>query len=209
MLDNLISDLGLKFVGDRKFRFGIFKCKKCNKEFEIQIRRKTKGELCKSCNTIKSKSTHNKTRTKLYYIWTSMKDRCCREKTNSFPLYGGRGITICDEWKSNFIFFYDWAMANGYQAGLSIDRKDNDGNYEPDNCRWVNQTIQSRNTRKIMKTNTTGYRGVSKQNSGYISRIMVNKKSKCIGTFRTAEEAGRAYDKYITENNLEHTRNFN
>ena len=107
MLDNLISDLGLKFVGDRKFRFGIFKCKKCNKEFEIQIRRKTKGELCKSCNTIKSKSTHNKTRTKLYYIWTSMKDRCYREKTNSFPLYGGRGITICDEWKSNFIFFYD------------------------------------------------------------------------------------------------------
>lgn len=55
MLDNLISDLGLKFVGDRKFRFGIFKCKRCNKEFEIQIRRKTKGEFCKSCNTIKKK----------------------------------------------------------------------------------------------------------------------------------------------------------
>ena len=57
MLDNLISDLGLKFVGDRKFRFGIFKCKRCNKEFEIQIRRKTKGEFCKSCNTIKKKYT--------------------------------------------------------------------------------------------------------------------------------------------------------
>ena len=91
----------------------------------------------------------------LYNVWKSMKDRCYREKCKSYPNYGGRGITVCDEWKQDYKSFYDWSMANGYREEqtiggvniLSIDRIDNDGNYGPDNCRWVTSDVQAMNRR--------------------------------------------------------------
>lgn len=84
-----------------------------------------------------------------------MKDRCYREKCKSYKNYGGRGIKVCDEWKNDYKKFYDWAMANGYEekqtAGgvniLSIDRINNDGDYEPNNCRWVTSDVQAANKR--------------------------------------------------------------
>ena len=92
----------------------------------------------------------------LYGVWKSMKDRCYREKCKSYKNYGGRGITICDEWRNDYKAFYDWAMKNGYKEEqtrggvniLSIDRIDNDGNYEPSNCRWVTADVQAKNKRK-------------------------------------------------------------
>lgn len=83
-------------------------------------------------------------RDKLYKIWRSMRDRCYYPRKESYPRYGGRGITVCDEWES-FAPFRDWANANGYTDGLQIDRIDNDGNYEPSNCRWATNKQQSRN----------------------------------------------------------------
>lgn len=83
--------------------------------------------------------------TRLYQIWCNMKSRCYNENSNRYERYGGRGITICDEWLNDPQAFYDWAMSHGYDDTLSIDRIDNDGNYEPSNCRWISNKEQSNN----------------------------------------------------------------
>ena len=76
-----------------------------------------------------------------------MKNRCFNPNTPRYKDYGARGITVCDEWKDDFKSFYDWSMSNGYSDDLTIDRINNDGNYEPSNCRWVTQMIQANNSR--------------------------------------------------------------
>jgi hypothetical protein len=82
---------------------------------------------------------------RLYIIWKSMRLRCNNPKSNHYDRYGGRGITICDEW-SDYSVFERWALENGYNDKLTIDRIDFDGNYEPSNCRWITQKQQTNNT---------------------------------------------------------------
>lgn len=91
--------------------------------------------------------THGYSSTRIYKIYIGIKKRCYNKNYSQFYLYGGRGITICDEWKDSFIYFYNWAINNGYKDSLTIDRIDNNGNYEPKNCRWITQKQQNRNTR--------------------------------------------------------------
>lgn len=88
---------------------------------------------------------HGATGTRLFKIWQSMKERCYREKHKYFADYGGRGIAVCDDWRFDFSAFRDWAIKNGYQDGLTIDRIDPNGNYEPTNCQWL---TRSDNTKK-------------------------------------------------------------
>lgn len=88
---------------------------------------------------------HKQSGTRLYKIWQGMKGRCNRPNDARYARYGGRGIKVCDEWLHDFSAFYEWAQANGYKEDLTIDRIDNDGNYEPRNCRWVGVKEQSRN----------------------------------------------------------------
>lgn len=90
---------------------------------------------------------HGLRHTRIYGIWLQMKNRCYNTKTERFKDYGGRGIIICEEWRNNFKSFYDWSMSNGYKDGLTIDRINNNGNYEPKNCRWVEIKTQNRNAR--------------------------------------------------------------
>lgn len=98
----------------------------------------------------KTKTTHGKSHSKLHYIWISMKMRCFNPKDKGFKNYGGRGITVCDEWKESFESFYNYAskLPHFGEEGYSIDRINNDGNYEPGNVRWATRKEQNLNRRK-------------------------------------------------------------
>jgi hypothetical protein len=91
---------------------------------------------------------HGLSQTRIYSIWDGMKKRCKNPKRHEY--WNGRGITVCEEWQT-FMPFYEWSMKNGYQQWLTIDRVDNDGNYEPGNCRWTTYSVQNSNRRKFQK----------------------------------------------------------
>lgn len=119
----------------------------------------------KSCGCIhqeillKNIKKHGMAGSRIYITWQNMKDRCINDKNINFKNYGGRGISVCSEWKDSFEEFYKWALKNGYSEELTIDRIDVNGNYEPNNCRWISLKEQSYNKRN---NHFLTYRGVTK-----------------------------------------------
>lgn len=114
---------------------------------------------CLTSNKLsESSKKHGMVNTRLYRTWKHMKYRCHNPNEPKFYNYGGRGITVCDEWQT-FTTFCEWALKNGYSDDLTLDRIDVNGNYEPNNCRWVDYKKQANNTRR--NRNIT-YKGITK-----------------------------------------------
>lgn len=122
----------------------------CGTEKDLDVGTLVTGQS-KSCGCLKREQTrerntsHGMSKTRLYKEWLSMKERCYREKHEFYQYYGGKGIKVCEEWKNNFENFRNWALQNGYNDDLTIDRIDNDKDYCPSNCRWVDMQIQANN----------------------------------------------------------------
>ena len=136
-----------------KIRYGIFLCPSDNEEIECQISNGKKAKFCKKHK--KNNYKHGGCDTRLYSIWDNLKNRCINPNRKDYKDYGGRGITICDDWLE-FIPFRDWSLNNGYADNLEIDRwPNNDGNYEPKNCRWVTHKENCNNRRKGAGRKTT------------------------------------------------------
>lgn len=192
-----VLSLFKKVVNNKSMRMAHCRCVCGNYvDFLINVLHDGREHSCGCVN-------HGLRNTKIYRAWKSMKRRCYNKNVKFYEEYGGRGISICDEWRDNFINFYNWAMDNGYQDNLTVDRIDVNGNYCPENCRWVNYHVQGANQR-VRKDNSTGFRGVTfnKSEQKYTSQLTINRKKLFFGYFNTAEEAHIARVKYLQKHNL-------
>lgn len=128
----------------------------CGQEKTVQAKHLKSGAIdncgcLKAGRCIETRKAHGNVHggngTRLYNIWCGMKSRCYNQNRDRYHDYGGRGITVCDEWLHDFAAFRDWSMANGYTDTLTIDRIDNDKGYSPDNCCWKTLEQQNQNRR--------------------------------------------------------------
>lgn len=133
----------------------------CGREVIVPGRSLQEGKT-KSCGCYRKEvklmhgDARKRKRTRLYNIWVGIKSRCLTSSCSEWEYYGGRGIAICDEWKDSYASFREWALSNGYDDTLTIDRIDNDGDYTPGNCRWVNRKAQVRNTKRAIHVMVDG-----------------------------------------------------
>ena len=134
--------------------------------------------------------THGMSNSREYKIWYGIIQRCCNPNNDSFKYYGARGIRVCERWRNSFEAFY---VDMGPSNGLTIDRINNDGNYEPGNCRWANTTVQSFNAR-LSSRNKTGIRGVSLdvRSGKYMAKMTIKGETVLNKLFDTIEEAEEA-----------------
>lgn len=133
-----------------------FLCKcDCGNLKEVFLSHLRRGNI-RSCGCVAKETASNNSKkhglfgTRIYKAWDSMKRRCYAKNASQYDHYGERGIIVCDEWKNDFMSFYQWAIANGYKDNLTLDRIDVNGNYEPQNCRWVTRKEQSNNKRNTV-----------------------------------------------------------
>ena len=183
---------GKTSISGRKRTTWVCQCS-CGNTVETQTA-SLRGGKTKSCGCLAKeiKTTHGKSRTKENKVWRGIKQRCLNPKHKQYPDYGGRGITICDEWKDDFQAFYDCVGKAPYPSA-SLDRINNDGNYEPGNIRWASKSIQVIN-RRIGKDNKSGIKGVCFCNTHKIWKAYISVKSKSInlGHYSNKEDAVKA-----------------
>ena len=152
MTEHIIKDLGTKQVGNRTHRFAIVKCPKCGKLEERRVRKDCNPQ-CRECamkqirshipkeihgDTVKSSTYH-----RLYNIWRGMNRRCHDVNSNGYNQYGAKGVTVCEEWRNSYVKFKEWALSNGYQSHLTIDKDElcelqniSPKIYSPSTCKW-------------------------------------------------------------------------
>ncbi len=141
-------------------------------------------------NISESLKEHGKTRTPIYYAWINMKTRCDNPNYELYHHYGGRGIRYCDSWKDSKKFI-KWALENGYSDDLSLDRIDNDGNYEPSNCRWVTMQVQQNNRRN---NRMITYNGVTDTMANWSRNLDIN-----YNTLQTKLNRGMAMGEIVND----------
>lgn len=186
----------IEYAGKNKYKKKLYKCKcnNCGNE-KIMVGTSVKNGYSKSCGCLikqNQKRKHGMTGTPIYRKWKNIKGRCFNPNTSNYKWYGGRGITMCQKWKDDFYEFYKDVGDIPFE-GAELDRIYNNGNYEPNNVRWVDHRTNSNNRRKYH--NKTGYTGVTyKPNSDkYQAQLYKNKKFIYLGLFDTPEEAYKAY----------------
>lgn len=191
----------LQFV-ERRGKKIIVLCEcECNniKEYNLHNVKNGNTKSCGCARVIHARAqaeknkTHGMTDTRIYMIFKDVISRCYHENDTAYKYYGAKGITVCDEWRdkeNGFMSFYNWSMANGYSDELTIDRRENDKGYSPNNCRWITQMEQCRNRGKY-KNNSSGATGVDfiKSSGKWRASIKVNYKNIHIGMRDTFEEA--------------------
>ena len=132
-------------------------CTLCHKIYDVigASLRTNKSTCCLSCS---AKTSHTKSFSKdpIKIVFLGMKERCLNKNSDHYKYYGGRGITICNEWLEDSEKFYKWAYKNGYKKGLTIDRINPDKNYEPSNCRFITLAEQQRNKKNVHKFDING-----------------------------------------------------
>lgn len=200
---------------DRK-QYGKFKCPipGCEKTYIAMVSNINRG-LSRSCGcwrsiaSSKTHKTHGMRHTRLYREWVKMRERCYKEYSPDYKNYGNIGITVCDEWKDKFEPFRDFALNNGYSDSLSIDRIDVKKGYYPENIRWVSREVQAQNTRLLMSTNTSGFRGVSynKRKKKWMSCIQHGMVKHHLGYYSDKNKAAQAYNNFVIENKTHHPLN--
>ena len=157
--------------------YWVCKCD-CGNTTEVLPQHLNRG-LIRSCGCLrkdvssKKNKKHGMSKTRIYKEWKGIKERCLNKNNHAYKNYGGRGITICDEWlgENGFEYFCDWAMQNGYQDNLTIERKDVNGNYCPENCCWIPLGEQALNTRNNVYLE---YNGESKPISQWAKEYGIN-----------------------------------
>ncbi len=176
----------------KKNRQWYWKCQcDCGKESTVLIKSLISGNT-QSCGCLnrEASTTHGLSYLRIFHIWKEMINRCGKEKRYKL-------ISVCDEWRNSFDVFYQWAIKMGYNDTLEIDRKDNDKNYCPENCRWGNSRQTCMNRRKMLKKCTSKYKGVSfaKNVNKWVASIRVDKKFVYLGLFVNEISAAEAYDR--------------
>lgn len=185
-----------------------FKCPFCENTFKTAISHVIGGHT-RSCGCLRVKKTrersvtHGQSNLPLYYTWKNIIARCYKKTNPKYYAYGARGITICDEWREDPSRFIEYisALPDYKKDGYSLDRIDNDGNYERGNLRWTTSSRQMANRRKVK--NESGFTGVRKMKGNWQVRINVDKEPIHLGTFEKIEDAVKVRNDYIVSNNLE------
>lgn len=151
---------------------------------------------------VKIREYHGGSHTRLYACFKNMRKRILNPEDAEYPNYGGRGISICEEW-STFDAFRSWAYDNGYSETLTIERRDVNGDYCPDNCHWVDMSTQAANKRKRSNTKQK-YKGIYSHQGKFRAQIEYRGQMLMRKMFNTEEEALEARNAYIKEHNLPH-----
>lgn len=180
----------------------------CGTVKEVRLTHLKSGATISCGCYIKAKlSTQNgASNTRLYKIWVNMLDRCINPKSQSYAIYGGRGICVCNEW-NDFTTFKAWAESNGYSNSSTIERNDVDGNYEPNNCSWVSKAEQAVNKRKQINT-ASQYIGVFPIKDKFRAVVTYKNTNYRIGMFNSEIDAAKARDQFIIDNGWNHKLNF-
>lgn len=174
-----IIDVGYRFQSGKKRGTVTFKCECGNVKTVLShnvLNGRTKSCGCKESELkAKASTKHGLHNSRIYQIYYDMLDRCSNINNPRYHRYGGRGITVCDEWQKDFMNFYKWAIENGYTDELTIERINNDGNYCPKNCKWATMDEQLKN-RDLSATKKNGekFKKAIKQidtNTGEVIRI--------------------------------------